>query len=61
MEEGSKVMLTFLVFLFNHLAYRKHVEYMINHPDVETKFTGIGCLGFFSIPADVYLITLMIG
>jgi len=54
-------MFTFLVFLFNHLAYLKHVEYTIKYPDVETEFTGLGCLGFLSIPADTYLITLMIG
>ncbi len=53
-------MFTFLVFLFNNLAYLKHLEFTKKYPDVETKFSGFGCLGFLGIPADVYLITLMI-
>ncbi len=53
-------MFTFLVLLFNHLAYIKSQEFSKRNPEVESKFTGLGCLAFVSIPADAYLIYLMV-
>lgn len=53
-------MFTFLVLFFNHLAYIKSQEFSKRNPEVESKFTGLDCLAFVSIPADVYLIYLMV-
>lgn len=53
-------MFTFLVFFFNHLAYLRHMRFLKDNPNVETNFSGLGCLAFISIPADLYLIYLVV-
>lgn len=42
------------------MAFLRSQEFAQRNPDVEQKFTGFGCFVFVSIPADIYLITMVL-